>query len=129
VSQSDDTAGADRSDACTTTRSFDDHGVDDGASLVALTYFRLRERGVEFDPSPDFFDRLETAFERTYLTASGEASLPPHVEDARPHPRGVRRPTCGPTFSRGSTDRSRSSTAPTGTEPTRTTALGTPQEV
>jgi hypothetical protein len=74
---------------CSTTRSFSDHGVDDGTDLVTDTYYRLREADVdEFEPTTDFFDRLESAFTWAYIGAVDEHGVPDHVEaaieDARP---------------------------------------------
>jgi len=74
---------------CSTTRSFSDHGVDDGTDLVTDTYYRLREAGVdEFEPTTDFFDSLESAFIWAYIGAVDEHGVPDHVEaaiaDARP---------------------------------------------
>lgn len=81
--------GLGRRDAeCTTTSSFDDHGIPDGAGLISGTYRRLREAGVtEFEPSAELFDAVATAFARTYLDAVDEPAVPDHVdaaiEDAR----------------------------------------------
>jgi hypothetical protein len=74
---------------CTTTRSFDDHGVDDGVALITRTYYRLRDSpdGAAFEPTAEWFDRIETAFEVAYLNVTGEHRIPSHVaraiEDAR----------------------------------------------
>lgn len=73
---------------CTTTASFDDHGVDDGSDLIRQTYDRLAaDDDGTFEPTDRFFDRLADAFMRSYLTATGEFSLPddvaPAIDDAR----------------------------------------------
>jgi hypothetical protein len=69
---------------CTTTTSFSDHGVDDGADLVSATYYRLLDAGYrEFEPSVELFEAVETAFVRTYLDRVDEAGgLPDHVAAA-----------------------------------------------
>jgi hypothetical protein len=60
-------AGESRED-CTTTGSFDDHGIEDGHELVTETHRRLREARVDgFRPTDAFFDRLESAFTWAYL--------------------------------------------------------------
>lgn len=74
---------------CTTTTSFSDHGVDDGADLVTATYYRLLDAGYrEFEPGVEFFEAIETAFVRTYLDRVDDVGrLPDHVaaaiDDAR----------------------------------------------
>jgi len=74
---------------CTTTSSFSDHGVDDGADLVSATYYRLLDAGYrEFEPDAGLFEAIETAFVRTYLDrVDGTAGLSDHVaaaiDDAR----------------------------------------------
>jgi hypothetical protein len=79
-----------RSDDCTTTRSFSDHGIGDGVDLVTRTYYRLQgaERH-EFEPTEHFFDQLESAFIWAYLGSVDESGVPAHVEmaieDARAH--------------------------------------------
>ena len=81
-----------RSDDCTTTGSFSDHGIGDGVDLVTRTYYRLQgaERH-EFEPTERFFDQLESAFIWAYLGSVDESSVPAHVEmaieDARAHTR------------------------------------------
>jgi len=72
-----------RPDDCTTTESFSDHGIGDGADLVTRTYYRLQagERRA-FSPNEDFFDRLESAFVRAYLGSAEEGDVPAHVEMA-----------------------------------------------
>lgn len=78
-----------RSTDCTTTTSFTDHGVDDGAGLVSATHYRLLDAGYrEFESDPEFFEAIETAFVRTYLDRVDDAGdLPDHVaaatDDAR----------------------------------------------
>jgi len=84
-----DEVGDDRTDApgapagdCTTTRSFVDHDIADGADLVKRTYYRLRDDGAAYEPTERFFDRLETAFVRAYLDSAAEPTLPEHVRAA-----------------------------------------------
>lgn len=77
-----------RSDDCTTTDSFEDHGIGDATGLVTRTYYRLRAAGqVEFSASEAFFDRLESAFIWAYLGSVDEPGVPEHVgmaiDDAR----------------------------------------------
>ncbi len=70
-------------DDCTTTNSFDDHGVATGADLIARTYYRLAGvEPVEFEPTEAFFDRLESAFLWAYLGSVEAADVPRHVETA-----------------------------------------------
>lgn len=70
-------------DDCTTTESFDDHGIDDGSALIRRTYYRLVADGEDsFEPTERFLDRLADAFARAYLTATDAYELPPHVEAA-----------------------------------------------
>lgn len=73
-----------RSADCTTTTSFSDHGVDDGADLMTATYYRLLDAGYrEFQPGAEFFEAIETAFVRTYLDRVDDAGvLPDHVAAA-----------------------------------------------
>ena len=83
----DDGTG-DGTDDCTTTGSFDDHGIDDGSELIRRTYYRLVADGWDtFEPTARFLDRLADAFTRAYLTATDAYELPPHVaaavDDAR----------------------------------------------
>lgn len=82
MSQPDYPDGASRSgDDCSTTASFDDHGIDDGSDLVRETYYRLSAEGVPpFEPTGAFFDRLTEAFTWAYLGSVEEAGVPPHVE-------------------------------------------------
>ncbi|WP_254841347.1 hypothetical protein [Natronomonas marina] len=77
-----------RTDDCTTTTSFSDHGLGDGRRLIRETYYRLVDGGTaEFAPTERFFDRLETAFVWSYIGATDDSGVPPHVgtaiEDAR----------------------------------------------
>lgn len=66
---------------CTTTRSFEDHGIADGVDLVTRTYYRLADGSVPaFEPTASFFDRLESAFLWAYLGSVEEAGVPTHVE-------------------------------------------------
>lgn len=68
-------------DDCTTTNSFSDHSIVDGADLVTETYYRLQEPDRrEFTPSDAFFDRLESAFIWAYLGSVDEPGVPSHVE-------------------------------------------------
>lgn len=68
---------------CTTTGSFADHGIDDGAALITDTYYRLVAAGrPAFEPTAAFFDRLESAFVWAYLGAVEERGVPAHVEMA-----------------------------------------------
>lgn len=72
-------AGGPRED-CTTTESFDDHGIDDGHELVTETHRRLREARVDgFQPTDAFFDRLESAFTWAYLGSVDDAGVPDDV--------------------------------------------------
>ena len=73
-----------RSADCTTTTSFSDHGVDDGADLMTATYYRLLDAGYrEFESGAEFFEAIETAFVRTYLDRVDDAGvLPDHVAAA-----------------------------------------------
>lgn len=78
----------DRATDCTTTESFNDHGIDDGSGLIRRTYYRLVADGDdEFEPTERFLDRLADAFTRAYLTATDSYELPAHVaaaiDDAR----------------------------------------------
>ena len=82
----DDAGGA--VDDCTTTGSFDDHGIDDGSALIRRTHYRLVADGDDtFEPTERYLDRLADAFARAYLTATDAYALPPHVaaavDDAR----------------------------------------------
>ncbi|OYR40595.1 hypothetical protein DJ82_07615 [Halorubrum sp. Ib24] len=84
----DHTNRDDGTDDCTTTASFDDHGIDDGSELIRRTYYRLVADGWDsFEPTERFLDRLADAFTRSYLTATDAYELPPHVaaavDDAR----------------------------------------------
>ena len=82
----DDADGA--TDGCTTTESFDDHGIDDGSALIRRMHYRLVADGWDtFEPTKRFLDRLADAFARAYLTVTDAYELPPHVaaavDDAR----------------------------------------------
>jgi hypothetical protein len=84
----DHTNAADTTDGCTTTRSFDDHGIDDGSALIRRTHYRLVADGDDaFEPTERYLDRLADAFSRAYLTAADAYEIPPHVaaavDDAR----------------------------------------------
>jgi hypothetical protein len=83
-----DDGSDDATDDCTTTASFDDHGIDDGSTLIRRTHYRLVADGDDaFEPTERFLDRLADAFTRAYLTATDAYELPPHVaaavDDAR----------------------------------------------
>lgn len=68
---------------CTTTGSFTDHGIADGAELITSTYYRLAAGGRPvFRPTEGFFDRLESAFLWAYLGAVDERGVPTHVGTA-----------------------------------------------
>ncbi|MEF8774829.1 MAG: hypothetical protein V5A37_08940 [Halobacteriales archaeon] len=80
--------GTDAAADCSTTSSFADHGIDSGVRLITRTHRRLADAGgPSFEPTPDFFDRLEAAFVRAYLGTVEEAGVPDHVaaaiDDAR----------------------------------------------
>jgi hypothetical protein len=72
---------------CTTSSSFEDHGLADGESLVRETHYRLVDAGVTFEPTEAFFDALESAFVWSYMSTTDESGVPEHVdaaiEDAR----------------------------------------------
>ncbi len=67
---------------CTTTASFDDHGVDDGSEMIQDAYYRLAEADTAFEPTESFFARIETAFIWAYLGTTEERGVPEHVETA-----------------------------------------------
>jgi hypothetical protein len=72
---------------CTTTYSFDDHGIDDGAALLTDTYYRLAGEAVAYEPNDRFFEQLADAFRWAYLAEAATTEVPEHValaiEDAR----------------------------------------------
>jgi len=75
---------------CTTTRSFADHDIQDGSTLIQRSYYRLAEADrTEFEPTESCFDALESAFIWAYLGTVRESEVPDHVEaaidDARAH--------------------------------------------
>ena len=76
-----------RTPDCTTSSSFEDHGLADGQSLVRETHYRLVDAGVAFEPTEAFFDALESAFVWSYMSSTDESGVPAHVaaaiEDAR----------------------------------------------
>ncbi|WP_018256113.1 hypothetical protein [Halomicrobium katesii] len=75
---------------CTTTGSFGNHGIDDGAALIHSTYYRLISGGREtFEPTAAFYDSLESAFLWAYLGSVDEAGVPDHVEAAIDDARAV----------------------------------------
>ncbi|MEF8778609.1 MAG: hypothetical protein V5A36_06845 [Natronomonas sp.] len=83
MSDSETASGEQRPNDCTTTRSFDDHGIEDGVDLITRTYYRLQGPGRHvFAPDEAFFDRLESAFIWAYLGSVDERGIPPHVERA-----------------------------------------------
>jgi hypothetical protein len=66
---------------CTTTASFDDHGIVDGSDLVTSTYYRLEEADrTAFPLTEAAFDRLASAFLWAYLGSVEESGVPRHVE-------------------------------------------------
>jgi hypothetical protein len=72
-----------RSEDCSTTTSFADHGIADGADLVSRTGHRLSAvEDLTFAPTDRFFDRLEEAFVWACLGSVDEPGVPPHVEAA-----------------------------------------------
>jgi len=81
VSDTGETPTDPRAEECTTTTSFDDHGVGDATDLVTRTYYRLQgEDRTDFEPSDDFFDALESAFLWAYLGSVDERGVPEHVQ-------------------------------------------------
>lgn len=77
------TADERQPDDCTTTGSFADHGIEDGANLITRTYYRLQGAGRhDFTPTETFFDRLESAFIWAYLGSVDERGIPAHVQNA-----------------------------------------------
>lgn len=58
-----------------------------GVDLLTATYYRLATAGSEFEPTTEFFDRLESAFIWAYLGATDGSDVPDRVmvavEDAR----------------------------------------------
>jgi hypothetical protein len=80
---SDTARDYDGDEECTTTESFADHGLDDGSVLISRTYNRIAADGEPtFEPTPEFFDTLETAFIWAYIGTIDEPGVPPHVEAA-----------------------------------------------
>ena len=70
-----------RSDECSTTDSFRDHGIGDGVDLITQTYYHLREADqAGFTHSERFFVRLDSAFLGAYLGTVDESGVPLHVE-------------------------------------------------
>ncbi len=70
-------------EACTTTDSFDDHGIDDGSDLIQEAYYRLSGEDVPaFAPTESFFARIESAFIWAYLGSTEDRGVPRHVEVA-----------------------------------------------
>ena len=83
MTDSNNSPGADASNGCTTTNSFDDHGLVDGGVLIRETYYRLVDAGLgSFDPTERYFDQLESAFLWSYIGLTDENGIPPHVEAA-----------------------------------------------
>jgi len=84
-----DTVGpTDPGEACSTTESFADHGIEDGTALLEGTHRRLSAPGVPaFDGSVAAYDRLESAFLWAYLATTGQTAVPADVlaalDDAR----------------------------------------------
>lgn len=98
---------------CTTTKSFADHGIDDGSELIRRTYYRLTgDDDVAFEPTEEFFDRLEVAFIWAYLESVDGNDVPDHVltaiadakvltrEEFREHPDADLRTAVIPAFYR-----------------------------
>lgn len=74
---------SDTTDDCTTTGSFNDHGIDDGSDLIRRTHYRLvADDWDTFEPTEQFLDRLADAFTRAYLTTTDAYELPPRVAAA-----------------------------------------------
>lgn len=70
-------------EACTTTGSFEDHDIEDGAELIEQTYYRLADADrTSFEPTSSFFDALESAFIWAYLGSVDERGIPEHVQAA-----------------------------------------------
>jgi len=67
---------------CSSSDSFDDHGIDRGEQLVSRTYNRLAVGQVAFEPTEAFFDRLEEAFIWAYLGTVEEGGIEEHVDVA-----------------------------------------------
>jgi hypothetical protein len=79
----DESHQSDTADDCTTTKSFDDHDIEDGMALIQQTYYRLAAAdGVEYEPTESFFAALESAFIWAYLGTVEENGIPDHVEAA-----------------------------------------------
>jgi len=73
----------DETSECTTTGSFADHDIEDGSTLIARTYYRLAAGDWrEFEPTPAFYDALESAFIWAYLGSTDERGVPDHVSAA-----------------------------------------------
>jgi len=67
---------------CTTTESFDDHGIEDGSDLIQQAAYRMADVETTFDPTESFFDRIESAFLWAYLGNTEETGVPGHVQAA-----------------------------------------------
>lgn len=72
---------------CSSSDSFDDHGIERGDELVSRTYNRLAVGELAFELTEAFFDRLEEAFIWAYLGSVDQNGIPEHVslaiEDAK----------------------------------------------
>ncbi|MEF8821943.1 MAG: hypothetical protein V5A52_06670 [Halovenus sp.] len=72
---------------CSSSDSFDDHGIERGDQLVSRTYNRLAAGELAFEPTETFFDRLEEAFIWAFLGSVDQNGIPEHVtlaiEDAK----------------------------------------------
>ena len=81
VSDTGETPTDPLAEECTTTTSFDDHGVRDATDLVTRTYYRLQHGDrTDFEPTEAFFDALESAFLWAYLGSVEEGDVPEHVQ-------------------------------------------------
>ena len=79
--RNDPTPSDHAAEECSTTASFDDHGIVDGSDLVTSTYYRLEEPDrTAFSLTEAAFDRLESAFLWAYLGSVAENGVPRHVE-------------------------------------------------
>jgi len=87
MATTDDSSTGPADDSCTTSGSFDDHGIDDGADLIQQAYYRMSDVDAAFEPTESFFARIESAFVWAYLGSTGERGVPSHVgaalDDAR----------------------------------------------
>ncbi|MFB6233118.1 MAG: hypothetical protein ABEH61_02550 [Haloarculaceae archaeon] len=83
MAATEDRSGQFGDESCTTTESFDDHGIDDGSDLIRRAHYRLSGDGIPaFEPTEAFFGRIETAFLWAYLGSTEDRGVPQHVEAA-----------------------------------------------